>query len=394
MRIPSTTVRLGAALAAAALSLALACPAFASSSFSDVPDDEWYGANKEACIEYVAEKGFMTGYAGTDLFGPEDTLTRAQVVTALYRVITGDPDGLTSDPAAYVADDESGFSDTKGGVYYTAALNWAVSEDVARGSNGRFRPNDPVTREEFVTFMARAADFYYPSSWPFCPPIYYEWGRSFCDENELSPWAREGFEYINKYMLIEGRLFTEGPAEYRFFYPQRNATRAEAAAMLMRFNERVVYYFGIKRSFVSAWQALKDVPDRYQQDRLIVRLEREVKLSDGTLFRDYIDAVLDGGAEQPSGWSEARSCVFDLSLLAPPGEGAVDVLSSYGNVEVVKKPQDWNIYSYDVHIILHEGTTLREAVRQLMEDDRVDRPLLIEIQPSSGGGDQAASEEA
>ncbi|MBR5259839.1 MAG: S-layer homology domain-containing protein, partial [Eggerthellaceae bacterium] len=158
MRIPSTTIRLGAVIAAVALSLAFACPAFAS-SFSDVPDDAWYGASKEACVEYVAEKGFMTGYAGTDLFGPEDTLTRAQVVTALYRVITGDPDGLTSDPASYVASDKSGFSDTKGGMYYTAALNWAVSEDVARGSAGRFRPNDPVTREEFVTFMARSVDY-------------------------------------------------------------------------------------------------------------------------------------------------------------------------------------------------------------------------------------------
>lgn len=381
MRVPSTTVRLGAVLAAAVLSLAFACPAFAS-SFSDVPDDAWYGADNEACIEYVAEKGFMTGYAGTDLFGPEDTLTRAQVVTALYRVITGDPDGLTSDPASYVADNESGFSDTKGGAYYTAALNWAVAEDVARGSGGRFRPNDPVTREEFVTFMARAADFYYPPfawhAWPVVPG-----GKSFYDWSEVSSWAWDGFEYINEYGLIEGRLFTEGPAEYYFFYPQRNATRAEAAAMLMRFNDGIVYYFGIETRLLSIWWVLQNEPeDRYCQDRLRVTLDNDAKLADGTSFRDYIDDVLGAGAGQQGDRLEPGSCMFDLALLAPPGDGAIDALSQYGSVEVVRLWQDWNSYSRDAYVVLPEGVTLRDALLDLMKDDRVYGVRLVEAEDS------------
>ena len=143
---------------------------------------------------------------------------------------------------------------------------------------------------------------------------------------------------------------------------------------------------------MSTWQALKDVPDEYQQDGLFVHLEREVKLSDGTLFRDYIDGVLDGGAEQPGSQSGSGTCMFDLSLLAPPGEGSVDALSSYGSVEVVKRFQDWNSYSYNVYITLHEGTTLRESILQLMEDDRIDRPFLIRVQSLSGGDNGVISE--
>ncbi|MBR5260415.1 MAG: S-layer homology domain-containing protein [Eggerthellaceae bacterium] len=382
MKISSTTIRLGAVVAAVALSLAFACPAFAS-SFSDVSDDAWYGADNEACIEYVAEKGFMTGYAGTDLFGPEDTLTRAQVVTALYRVITGDPDGLTSDPVSYVETNESGFSDTKGGMYYTAALNWAVAEDVARGSAGRFRPNDPVTREEFVTFMARAADFYYPPVVvPWYPPIFLEVPRGFYDRDEVSSWAREGFDYARKYELVEGKVFYEAdpihpPAEMRFFYPQRIATRAEAAAMLMRFNEKVVYYFGVKQGFLVSWWVMKNERVWYDEGRLIVDLDGELTVADGTTYYDFAREVLDLGADRPIGPSEPRTYSLDPALLSLPGSDADDALSLFGNIELIRYEVDMDAYWFNAYITLPEGMTLSEAMFHLMKDDRVESVDLV-----------------
>ena len=246
MRIASTTVRLRAVLAAAVLSLAFACPALAASSFSDVPDDAWYGAGKEACVEYVSEKGVMTGYAGTDLFGPEDTFTRAQAITALFRIVEGDPDGLTSDPAVYSAiADESGFSDTEAGAYYTHALNWAAAEGVARGHDGLFRPNEPVAREELVTLLGRAVDFYHPPYMTSPGHWAYE------DEDDISEWAFQSFLYALNYGIIKGESrpnLQTGMTEH-FLRLKDNATRAEAATMLMRLDIKILAYRPVEQGY-------------------------------------------------------------------------------------------------------------------------------------------------
>lgn len=111
---PPLAARVSAAIILPVLIACLAClvlarPAFASTEYSDVDEDAWY----KGCVTYVSNRGFMTGYEGTDLFGPEDLVTRAQAVTAIYRAVTGDPEGRTSDPARYShRDDWSGFSDT------------------------------------------------------------------------------------------------------------------------------------------------------------------------------------------------------------------------------------------------------------------------------------------
>ena len=72
--------------------------------------------------------------------------------------------------------------------------------------------------------------------------------------------------------------------------------------------------------------------------------------------------------------------MFDLALLAPPGDGAIDALSSYGSVEVVRLWQDWNVYSRDLYITLPDGVTLRDALLDLMEDDRVYRVRLVNVE--------------
>lgn len=145
---PPLAARASAALALAALAACLAClvlarPALASPSYSDVGERGWYGG-PHGCVAYVSERGFMTGYEGTDLFGPDDPVTRAQAVTAIYRAVAGDPEGLTTDPSSYSGiADESGFSDTRGGEYCTAAVNWAAAACSARTTPSPARSSWP-----------------------------------------------------------------------------------------------------------------------------------------------------------------------------------------------------------------------------------------------------------
>lgn len=233
---PPLAARVSAAIILPVLVACLAClvlarPAFASTEYSDVDEDAWY----KACVTYVSNHGFMTGYEGTDLFGPEDLVTRAQAVTAIYRAVTGDPEGYTSDFAKYSRlDDQSGFSDTRKGVYYTAALNWATERGVVFGSDGAFRPDDPVTREELMVLLARSVGCYWPSGLvevDLSP-------RALHDENLVSWWAKPYLKWGNKFVIrgYESELWTA------YLMPQKATTRAEAAMMLGRLNKDVLYY--------------------------------------------------------------------------------------------------------------------------------------------------------
>lgn len=230
-----------AAVAALALCAVWARPALASApDYSDVAASAWYGG-VNGYVARVSEKSIMTGYVNTSLFGPEDKLTRAQAVTALFRAVTGDPGGLTFNPEAYsMLVDESGFSDiSSGGKYYTAALNWAASEGIARGSGGFFRPDDPITREELVTMAGRSVDNYRP------PGRLPDVSIPIVDEESISSWALIHVKWAHR-LLLHGNT-VEKYTEHGFevstavaLRPQDNATRAEAAKILTRFDEIVI----------------------------------------------------------------------------------------------------------------------------------------------------------
>ena len=88
----------------------------------------------------------MQGVSAT-LFQPEGLLTRGQIVTILYR-LAGSPAADCSNP----------FTDVKKDRYYTAAVSWAYEQGIVLGvTSTLFRPEQPVTREQLVTFLARYA---------------------------------------------------------------------------------------------------------------------------------------------------------------------------------------------------------------------------------------------
>ena len=98
-------------------------------------------------MKYTYNNGLFTGTSATT-FAPYDTMTRAMMVTVLYRM-AGEPD---------VAVTSTGFTDLDADRYYYNAVLWAVEKGITMGTDAtHFAPNDPVTREQMVTFLYRYA---------------------------------------------------------------------------------------------------------------------------------------------------------------------------------------------------------------------------------------------
>ena len=131
--------RLISLLSAAALMLALSLPALAA--YPDIPENAWY---KDAAA-YVSNQGIMTGTA-RDRFDPDSTVTRAQLAQILY--------AMENKPESKAGS----FSDVPDGAWFADAVNWASGSRLVAGyGDGRFGPNDPVTREQLIAVLYQHA---------------------------------------------------------------------------------------------------------------------------------------------------------------------------------------------------------------------------------------------
>lgn len=111
-------------------------------TFKDVSSSDWFYDE----VQYVYQKNLMNG-TGTSSFSPRDTLTRAMLVTILYR-IEGEPSVSYSGK----------FSDVPSGRWYSKAVEWAAAQGIVGGySNGKFGPEDSVTREQLAAILYRYA---------------------------------------------------------------------------------------------------------------------------------------------------------------------------------------------------------------------------------------------
>ena len=107
--------------------------------FSDIPSDSYY-AN---AVAWAVENGVTNGI-GNGLFGPDNSCTRAQSVTFLFRAI------------GKLVDSKAEFSDVLTDSYYANAVAWAVENGVTNGiGDGPFGPNNSCTRAQIVTFLYR-----------------------------------------------------------------------------------------------------------------------------------------------------------------------------------------------------------------------------------------------
>lgn len=108
--------------------------------FTDIPAD----ADYVQAVTWCYENGLMQGTSATE-FSPDSTLTRAMVVTVLYRA-AGEPE-VSGTPA---------FSDTQANQWYSNAILWANTQNIVHGyGNGLFGTNDPVTKEQLDVMIRR-----------------------------------------------------------------------------------------------------------------------------------------------------------------------------------------------------------------------------------------------
>lgn len=112
--------------------------------FADAAPTAWYHDG----VHYCVEKGLMHGISA-DKFLPDGSVTRAQLAAILWR--------LEGNPAPVSTAD---FSDVADGAWYAGAVRWAADNGVVKGyADGRFHPNDAVTREQMATLLYRFAEY-------------------------------------------------------------------------------------------------------------------------------------------------------------------------------------------------------------------------------------------
>lgn len=188
-----------------ALLAALCLTAVSAAAFSDVNEESWYSGE----VTYVVQEGLMKGVS-QDLFAPDWAVTRATVVTVLYRM-EGEPS----------AAGDSGFPDVAEDAWYGAAVAWAGEAGIAAGyDTGAFGPDDPVTREQLAVFLWRYAQY---TGMEIADGVLGGYG----DAGTVSQWAEDGMKHAVGAGLITGK--TGGLLD-----PGGVATRAELAAILQR----------------------------------------------------------------------------------------------------------------------------------------------------------------
>ena len=121
-----------------------ASPALAAGGYSDVPKDHWAAQS----VRRAGELGLFQGVGG-GRFGLGEPITRAAFVTALVRLFGWEAERPQS-PA---------FSDVPAGAWYFSAVETAFAHDAFRLHQGRFRPEEPITREEMAVMLVRSLGY-------------------------------------------------------------------------------------------------------------------------------------------------------------------------------------------------------------------------------------------
>ena len=175
--------------------------------FPDVAEGDWF----YDAVRYAYETGLMDG-VGDSLFAPNSETTRAQLVTILHR-LAGEPE-----PGG-----DSGFSDVAAGTWYTDAVAWAAENGIVNGvSDTEFAPGDDITREQLAAILYRYAAYqgYDVSQRADL--------SGFGDASSIRGYAQEALSWAHAQGLVLG--FEDGSLR-----PQGTASRAQIAAVLMRF---------------------------------------------------------------------------------------------------------------------------------------------------------------
>ena len=174
----------------------------AGGTFTDVPATHWAAG----AVEFVTSQGLLQG-TGASTFAPGQPMTRAMLVTALWRE--------AGSPVVNYAMD---FDDVDEDQWYTEAVRWAVSKGIVAGTGKGFSPDAALTRESLAAILFRYAG----------GQVSADDLSGYADGASVSAWAREAMNWAVAQGLITGK--SGGRLD-----PGGTASRAEVSAILMRY---------------------------------------------------------------------------------------------------------------------------------------------------------------
>lgn len=199
------------ALTMTASALPLAANA-ATTDFSDVSDNAWY----KTAVDYAVENDLFSGN-GDGTFSPNGDMTRAMFVTVLSKIAGAD--------VTTAAD--AGFTDVPD-TWFTDFVNWAAGKGYIAGTgNNKFEPNTPITREQIAVILRN-----YMEAEDIKLDAAADVVDSFKDASKISSWAVDAVDKIRTLGLMSGD-------EKGNFNPTDDLTRAEAASVFMKFDQRL-----------------------------------------------------------------------------------------------------------------------------------------------------------
>ena len=175
--------------------------------FVDVKTTDWF----YKAVKDMYTNKYMSGTTSTT-FSPNEKITRGMIVTVLHNM----------EKSPYISD-ASKFSDVQNPKdYYYMAVKWAAKNKIVSGySNGKFAPNDPITREQLAVILNQYCN--YKGKYK---ATYADFSK-FKDSSKISSYAKWGMNWAVGNKIING---SNGKLN-----PQGTATRAEAAAMLSNY---------------------------------------------------------------------------------------------------------------------------------------------------------------
>lgn len=175
--------------------------------FTDIPEKHW----ARTAVNYLYQRGIVSGVSATK-YGADVNVTRGQAVMMIWRALESPaPKGQNT------------FTDVKDSDYYAKAVVWAAENGIVSGTgNGKFSPNNNITREQLIAIMYKLAQFMGMDVSAKAQLT------GFKDAGKIASWAQEAVKWAIAAGLTSG--YSDGT-----FRPQGTATRAEYAQVLYKF---------------------------------------------------------------------------------------------------------------------------------------------------------------
>ena len=183
------------------------------SGYTDIDNDAWYHDGVHYCIE----NGIMGGY-GNGIFRPNVAVSRAQISAMLWN--------MEGNPVVNYALD---YKDVPADAWYTEAVRWMISQNIAGGyGKGIYAPDDTLTREQLAAILQKYAQY---KGYDMAANKEVDL-QSYSDAASISNWAYASMQWICDSGIVGGMPGANGDI---ILAPAGHVTRAEAATMLYRY---------------------------------------------------------------------------------------------------------------------------------------------------------------